>query len=196
MKTLLAVACLLAVAAPTLAADAKAPTEKVVQRKAVTGRDLAEVLGVAVYKYRLDLPKDAKFRLVVREFGKRGAAPRVHHTFNFQRNTEKPGSLRIAFLRNDGKLGIPMLRDDQLEMEYRVSVTGCSQAGFATNISVPLLHLEATRKMLLTALDDQNKVKGGDRPIRLLTVVQREPGKVPPPATSYPRWEVVIERDR
>src|SRR3990172_9951551 len=72
---------------------------KSLQRLRLDADDLADVTGLNVYKFQVDMPKGQRFWLVLREFREKDREPRVLHRYSFRKDDEAPVVLRLAFLR-------------------------------------------------------------------------------------------------
>lgn len=178
------------------AAPKKAKPTPSIQKVNVSAQDLADVLSLNVYKFRMDLPKGQKFRLLIREFSIKGAVPKQHSAYDIEKSSDKPATLRVAFIRDDRLTGSAIFSRDEW-MQYRVESTGCKPHPVGTMVHVPLVYLEPTRKTLIRSYEssEREKLRKTRKEIRLLTVVKSEPGKPSPSdtTTTFPRWELVIQ---
>lgn len=166
------------------------------QRAKLDADDLAEVTGLNLYKFRLDLPKGQRFKVVLRELRSADEKPRVPFWFAFQHDTDKPLELRVAFIRADRKLAGFLLGTEK-EAEFRLDCPGCSPSGVGTIIERPLLDLPPTQRTLFVHRSEKdNEQQWKLKDTRLITLVGREKadeGKPAPPPTGFPRAELVVE---
>jgi RNA polymerase sigma factor (sigma-70 family) len=160
----------------------------------VGAEELIGATGLNIYKFKLEMPKGQKFRVVLRVLEAQDKPPRVLYTFPFTKQDEGPMTILTSFLRRDGKLGGVLLSQEELA-EFRVETPGCNPSGIASFVSVPLADVEPTRKMLQVHRSDKQLVEDGVKETRLLTLTTREPDKGGPGPTSYPRGEFLIERE-
>lgn len=162
------------------------------QKLKLDADDLANVTGVNVYKFQVNIPKGQKFRVVLRELKEKGAEPRVLHQFPFLKESDGPSVIRIAFLRRDRKLAGVLLSEEK-DAEYGIECSGCSPSGMSTIVSTPLADLMPTRKTLYITQSDKHAKQMGLRGVQLITVVASEPGQPGPTVKTFPRAELLLE---
>jgi hypothetical protein len=189
----------------TLAVAGQAPPEKepgpprpdaaavAFRRIDPTVRDLLEVTGLNVFKFRLEMKKGERFRLMLQEFPARGQGPRHLHHFDYAVDQEAP-ELRVSFLRRDGKLGGVLLSPDK-EAEYRVSCPGCKPPGIGTIVPNPLHAVEGQKTQIVLGGDKDRESAAGPDGRRLLVVYKNDPEAKTfgmNLGTVYPRAELVV----
>jgi RNA polymerase sigma factor (sigma-70 family) len=174
------------------ARSVQAQEDKSFQKLKLDADDLAEVTGVNIYKFQVNIPKGQRFRVVLREVKEKDAEPHVLHQYSFLKETADPLVIQVAFLRRDQKLAGALLSGEK-DAEYRVVCAGCSPSGIVTIVPIPLADVPPTRKTLFVLQSDKQAQQIGLKGMQLITLVASEPGKPAPPPTSAPRAEWVIE---
>jgi RNA polymerase sigma factor (sigma-70 family) len=176
--------------------DAPVVAERPVAFRAaqVSADDIIEVTGLNVYKFRLDIPKGEKFRVMLRELADKDAGARALHQFDFTREAEGPMTLRVSFLRRDGRLE-GVLLDEAKQATYRVDCEGCSPPGIATIVQNPLAAVPPTEKVLSVIASDKAWGNSKSGPARLITVFHRNPGDNSGLIdAAFPRAELTVTR--
>jgi RNA polymerase sigma factor (sigma-70 family) len=159
-----------------------------------TADDLAEVTGLNVYKYRLDLPKGQRFRILWEAFPKKGAPERWLWHHDFEKKEEGPLVLRVSFLRRDRKMQGVLLSQEK-EAEFRLDCPGCHPPGLATIVSKPLADSPQDGQLLVvfeSEKDDWFHARPGTT--RLLVLLAKNPLGQRDLEKVYPRAELVLER--
>jgi RNA polymerase sigma factor (sigma-70 family) len=156
--------------------------------------DLVEATGLNLYKYQVDIPKEQRFRIEIRELKNEGSPARVLFDYTFQKVADGPITLRVCFLRRDHKLQGVLLSEEK-DAEFRLDCSGCNPSGIATIVTLPLSGIEGTRKSYMVHNSDKDSGRDRLKETRLITIVASEPNKPAPPPTTYPRAEVVIVKD-
>lgn len=169
-------------------ADARAQG-RTIQKLKLDADDLADITGVNVYKFQINMPKGQRFRVVLRELKTADAQPRGLHQFSFQKESDAPITLRVGFLRADRKLA-SFLLSEETQAEYRVDCSGCSPGGFATIVPQLLAQVPPVQKLLLIGQYDKHVKQIGPKGVPLISIVVNEQGSS---ATSFPRAELVVE---
>lgn len=165
------------------------------QKLKLEADDLAEITGVNIYKFQLNIPKGQRFRVVLREVKEKDAEPRVLHQFAFVKESDAPTVIRVGFLRMDRKLAGFLLSEEK-QAEYRIDCSDCTPGGIATIVPQPLAEVPPTRKTLFVSHSDKDAKQMGLKGVQLITVVASEPGQPAPPPTNAPRAELVIEPEK
>jgi RNA polymerase sigma factor (sigma-70 family) len=158
--------------------------------------DLVEATGLNVYKFRIDVKKGEKFRVVLRTQQRKEEPTHELVGYTFETVSDGPAIVGVSFLRMDRKLSGFLLSNER-EAEYRLTCSNCKQGGIATIVQNPLGNLDSThRTYFVFAHDGENKGHDVDRKeALLLRVCEKGPG----PGVDldgYPRGEVVLVRDK
>src|SRR6266513_92895 len=74
------------------------------QRLTLNADDIAEMTGVNVHKFQVNLPKDQRFSIILRERENADAAPRALHRFQFVKQDNDQTTVRVSFIGLDRKL--------------------------------------------------------------------------------------------
>src|SRR4051812_30848419 len=74
------------------------------QRIGLSADDLADATGLDIYKFRVDLAKGRRFRVVLRVRQDEESAARESVGIPFQTTGDEPTTIRVSFLRTDCKL--------------------------------------------------------------------------------------------
>jgi hypothetical protein len=165
------------------------------QKLKLDADDLADITGVNIYKFQLNIAKGERFRVVLREVKEKDAEPRVLHQFPFVKESDAPTIIRVGFLRMDRKLAGFLLSEEK-QAEYRVDCSGCSPGGFATIVPLPLADVPPTRKTLYVSQSDTDAKRTGMKGMQLITVVASEPGQPAALPTTFPHATLVVEPEK
>jgi RNA polymerase sigma factor (sigma-70 family) len=162
---------------------------------ALSADDLVAVTGLNVYKYKLDLPKGARFQLLIREFADKDAAEKELWHHDFEKVEDGPATLRVSFLRLDRQLS-GVLFSQEKQSEFRVECDACSPGGLATVVQTPLHAVPGPEKMLQVFPSDKERDATQPDFTRLLRVFHhdREAKPVKSLDEVYPRAEMVLIR--
>jgi hypothetical protein len=164
------------------------------QKQKLDANDLAEVFGVNVYKFQVNMPKGQKFQVILRELKEKGAEPKVLYLHSFLKESDGPTVIRTTFLRRDGKFEGVLLSEEK-DAQYGIQCSGCSPGGVGSIAPMPLANLPGTHKILSVTQSDKHAKQMGLKGMQLITIIAREPGKVLPidaGVTTFPRAELVI----
>ncbi len=191
--TILNLGIVVALLAIVNSADPAGP--KPFEKLNLSADDLIAATGLNIYKFRVHVPDGKKFRVVLRERSDKDAPAKVIHQYAFQKDEKATlVVMRVSFLRRDRKLaGVLLSQED--EAEYRIDCSDCSPGGIATIVSLPLGHVRPTEKVLFVHRSQKDMQEWGVNEQRLMTIVASEPGKPASPPTTFPRAELVIEKD-
>ena len=163
------------------------------QKVSVNTDELIGATGLNIYKFQVDMPKGQGFRVILRSLESRDSGARELHSWAFTKDGDAPTTLLVSFLRRDGKLGGVLLSQEE-EAEYRLDCPGCTPSGIATIVPLPLAGTNKT--LFVHRSDKDNEHFDGLDETRLITVVRSELGEPAPPPTSYPRVELVVQREQ
>ena len=165
-------------------------------RLALNADDLAEATGLNIYKFRLDIPKGQRFRVILREWRTENAAPKSLGNWVFEREEEGPTTLRVGFLPRDGRAASVLLSNEEW-VQFRIDCEGCDPRGIATLVRVPLSGIPATKKMLVI-----NKSHGSwgatEKDVTRLLFILYKPDNDPRPKQVplvFPRAELAIVKE-
>ena len=164
------------------------------QRIDLSADDLAEATGLDLYKFRLDLAKGRRFRVVLRVRQDEKSPARESAGIPFQATGDEPTTIRVSFLRTDRKLQ-GFLLSTEPEAEYRVDCSGGATGGFVTVIKNPLGDIAPTLRGLFAHQSDERDAQEGPKQTRLLTVDAQKPGGRGIDMSGYPRAELVVTED-
>jgi hypothetical protein len=133
--------------------------------------------------------------LAVQELAAKDVRVRFLHNHDFEKVKDGPATLRVSFLRQDGRMQGVLLSDEK-EAIYRVSCDECRPSGFVTIITNPLHALPVTERTQFVARSDREEwvaKNGSDEP--LLLILRTKPG-VPAPTSGagYPRAVLSLTR--
>src|SRR5262249_37316470 len=109
---------------PPPAEGAPAPTDPALVAfdiVTIDANDLVDAHTLNIYKFKVDVPKGQKFRVILRELPAKDAEPHVLTGFSFQRGDGAgPVTMRVDFTRMDGTVG-GVLLTEQKEAQFRVN---------------------------------------------------------------------------
>src|SRR5262249_37501393 len=113
--------------------------------------DIADVTGVNIYKFKVNIAKGQKFRVLIREFNEKGAEPRILFRHGgFRNQTKEETVVGISFTRRDGKFEGVLLYQEK-DALFRFNCEGCCPGGIATFVPIPLADVPGTEKLLYVA---------------------------------------------
>ena len=165
------------------------------QRIELSADDLADATGLDIYKFRVDLAKGRRFRVVFRMRHDEKSPARESVGIPFQTTKDEPTTIRVSFLRTDRTLQ-GFLLSTELRAEYRVNYSGGASGGFVTIIKNPLGDIDPTLRGLVVHQSNERNAQEGLKETRLLTVAAHKPGGRGIDMSGYPRAEVVVTEDR
>lgn len=164
------------------------------QKVGLSADDLAESTGLDIYKFRVDLPKGQRFRVVLRaQQDEKSPAPETPGIL-FQTTADEPTIVRVSFIRMDRKLQ-GFLLSNEPQAEYRVNCSGGTNGGFATIVANPLAGTDATNRGVFAHQSSEREAKEGLKETRLLSVAAHKPDGRGVDMSGYPRGEVVIRKE-
>ncbi len=189
------------VAAPTQTPQAKASAEPERQdsisfrKLALSTDDLVDATGLNIYKFRIDVAKGARFRVVLRSQESKELPAREIVGLSFEKTSEEPAIIGVSFLRLDRKLsGFLMSTEDRAE--YRLSCSQCKPGGIAAFVDNPLGAIDSTRRTMLVFRSDwETKGYNVDAKETLLLRACETKAARGVDVDGYPRAEVVVVRD-
>jgi RNA polymerase sigma factor (sigma-70 family) len=163
---------------------------------ALSTDDLVEATGLDMYKFRIDVAKGQRFKVVLRSQDSKDAPERELVSYSFEKTTDQPAIVGVSFLRRDRKLSGFLMSNEALA-EYRLSCSGCVPGGLNTFVKNPLGALDSTqRTMLVCSTELESKQYGVDaRETLLLRVCERGTGRGVD-VEGYPRGEVVVVKEQ
>ena len=182
---------LLAVAVPAGATRAGEPQS--LERLPVTAEDLAGVLGLNIYKFRVAMRPETEFDVVVSVQAAPDAAPRIlsRHSFTSPAGADAV-DLRLSFLpRDDTARGVLLTQDE--EAVYRISCPDCSPGGIVTIIPLPLRDVPGTRKTLMPVNARLSAELSGENETCLVAILASASGEPPSARKSYPRAKISVK---
>jgi hypothetical protein len=166
------------------------------QRIGLSADDLADVTGLDVYKFRVDLTKGRRFHVVLRVRQDEMSPTRELVGIPFQSKSDGPTNVCVSFLRTDGKLQ-GFLLSTEPRAQYRVNCSGGATGGFVIVIENPLGDIAPELRGLLAHQSNERNAHGGLKETRLITVAAQKPGGGRGlDMSGYPRAEVVITEER
>jgi hypothetical protein len=181
-------------------ASEKPPTggQVALRKIAIDADDIREAAGLNIFKFELDMPKDRRFHLVLRE-RKESSPWRELYRFPFVKSEEGRTTFRVSFMRRDGRFE-GVLLSDAPDAEFRVASPGCSPAGIATIVQNPLRELPTSRRSYRFHFSNSKEDQSvdGDAPEprvrRLLTMLEssNNPDAPPRPKDAPTRGELVL----
>ncbi len=127
---------------PALAED-----ELPVKRAAVDFTDIADLTGLDVYKYEVELKRGDKVRATLEEQRELGAKPSNHLNVEATASRDGTAVLSVAFLRQDRKLASVLLSNEE-EMTFRITWSGVASRGLNGIIEPPLHDVPLSQKSL------------------------------------------------
>ncbi len=139
----------------------------------VTTKDLLDVTGINLYKFRLDIRKGERLRLTLREFPTKDSKGKELYSVEFEKEEEEATTLRIAFLRDDRRMKEVLLSEEEW-MELRVRCSGCSPRGVVTNVPVPLSKASLTKRSLFVVPSEERSDTNDRGETQLLYITCRE----------------------
>ena len=165
------------------------------QRVGLNADDLAECTGLDIYKFRVDLAKGRRFRVVLRWRQDAKSTPRESSGVPFEATRDEPTTIRVSFLRADRKLQ-GFLLSNEPEAEYRVNCSGGATGGFVTMIENPLGDIAPRLRGLVVHKSEESNAGGpqadpaphGRRSSRI--------GRSGIDMSGYPRAEVFVTEDQ
>ncbi len=168
------------------------------QKLALSTDDLVEATGLDVYKFRIDVAKGEKFRVVLRYEERKDYPAHEILGFSFEKTSDEPVILGVSFLRPDRKLA-GCLMSSEKQAEYRLSCSQCKPGGIATFLNNPLGTVEPSRRTVLVfrTVEETKGYTKDPRETLLLRVCDgtAAPGVRGVNADGYPRAEVVVVKD-
>ena len=166
------------------------------QRVGLNADDLAECTSLDIYKFRVDLAKGRRFRVVLRWRQDAKSTPRESSGVPFEATRDEPTTIRVSFLRSDRKLQ-GFLLSNEPEAEYRVTCSGGATGGFVTMIENPLGDIAPRLRGLVVHKSEESNAQEGHKQTRLLTVAaHQESGGRGVDISGYPRAEVFVTEDQ
>ena len=188
-------------AAPRAKASADPESREAIsfQKLALSTEDLIEATGLNIYKFRIDIAKGERFRIVLRSQESKDSERREILGFSFEKTSEDPVIIGVSFLRLDRKLsGFLLSTEDRAE--YRLSCSNCKPGGLATYVNNPLGTLDSARRTFYVfRSSEETKDNGVDAKETLL--LRACDGTAPRGVKGvnldgYPRAEVVVVKDQ
>jgi hypothetical protein len=165
------------------------------ERTELSADDLVDATGLDIYKFRADLVKGRRFRVVLRIRQDEKSPTRESVGVPFEIKRDEPTTIRVSFLRTDRTLQ-GFLLSTEPEAEYRVNYSGGASGGFVTIIKNPLGDIDPTLRGLDVHQSDEKNAQEGLKETPLLTVAAQKPGGRGINMSGYPRAEVVVTEDR
>ncbi|MEZ6192443.1 MAG: hypothetical protein R3C45_14300 [Phycisphaerales bacterium] len=156
--------------------------------------DLLSVTFLDIYKYRLDLQPDRRFRVVLREQLAADSTPKVLFDEVFHRDDSNGLTLLVSFTSLDDRLSGVLLSSDK-QAEFRITTDGTKEPGLATIVPVPLAGVARTDLILVAQHNNQPKWELEDGAIQLLAIFPSTSAKQPVADRGYPRAELVVIPD-
>jgi hypothetical protein len=168
------------------------------QKVALTTDDLVEATGLDIYKFRVQIAKGERFRVVLRAQERKDLPPHELVGYSFEKTAADPAIVGVTFLRLDRKLS-GFLMSNELQAEYRLTCSNCKQGGISTILNNPLGALDSTHRTVFVCHSDaENEGHGVDaKETLLLRACDRtaERGVRGVNVDGYPRAEVVVVKE-
>ena len=166
------------------------------QKLALSTDDLVEATGLDVYKFRIDIRKGEKFRVVLRSQERKETPSHEIIGYSFEKTSDDPATIGVSFLRLDRKLS-GFLLSNEAQAEYRLSCSHCKPGGLATFVNNPLGFVDSTRRTILVFRSvEETKDHGAGAGETLLLRVCETKAARGVDVDGYPRAELVVVKDR
>ncbi len=162
--------------------------------------DLVEATGLDIYKFRIDVAKGEKFRVLLRSQESKESPARELVDFSFEKVSDGSGAvIGVSFLRRDRKLS-GFLLSEEGDGEYRLKCAGCKQGGLVTIVKHPIASVDPTHRGLLVCDTDlvSKEYRANSNETLLLRICENKPkpGQRGVDVDGYPRGEVVVIKEK